>query len=262
MENFKELLEIIIQGKDVRPENISIKDLADIILSFEESFLSLIKKEYPELPDSEIIISLVKISGGSATLTLDSSKHEITDKFSKVWIDNLESEKFERWPPKAIENLRKIRDLTEKRNYEVEFKVPTGDGDFSAKIYPSIRIPGPETYFLTGETTLYGSIERVGGATPKVVIRPSDRETIHCDVSEDLAKEIGKHLYSWCGVKGIAKWDPENYSIAEFEIKEITGYKGKEISRAVRELSELFGKYYKDIKNVEEYVLRIRQGFE
>ena len=254
MNNLNGLMEIKLIGKDISPENMKVKELIEIAGSMEESILPIIKRDNPNVSMDDIIISLVNIGDGCV-------KYRFKSSFSKVALSafialsySIANNAYQNLPAASIEPIKKISNFAKKRNCEVEFRAPVDSEHPIAKITPSTEIVVPELYYLRGETVIYGKVERVGGATPKVVIRISDKETISCDATEELAKKLGYRLYSWVGLSGTAKWNTEDYSIVEFQTEKITEYQETSLSSAMTELSSLIGKYFKDIKDVKKYV--------
>lgn len=74
---------------------------------------------------------------------------------------------------------------------------------------------------LTGETTLYGEVKRVGGFKPRVVLKTIQGDTIYCDASKALAQELGRRLYTEVGVRGQAKWNMQTLRIDAFIIESV-----------------------------------------
>lgn len=257
MYNLKDLMEIKLKGEDIYPENIKAKELADIIINLEESLLNIVKKQHPDISIDEIIIPLVNIDSGSATLRFKPSVPIILSAFIML-SSSIANANFENLPTRSIEGIQVISDFTRKRNCVAEFRVHADSEYPEAIIEPSTDIIVPESFYLIGETVLYGEIERVGGVAPKAVIRIADGRTIHCNVTIELAKELGRRLYSKCGFSGKAKWSAENYLVESFQIEKIIDYQETSILSAITEISSKFGKYYKDIEDVIEYVSKIR----
>ena len=118
-----------------------------------------------------------------------------------------------------------------------------------------------DDYYLIGETVIYGSIQRVGGAEPKISIKNSiDDSTLYCSASKEIAKQIGQNLYEEVGLKGIATWEKTTNQIIDFKVTEITKYKKHSITEGIKGLSNLIGKYWDDVDDVILEVSKLRQG--
>ncbi len=119
-----------------------------------------------------------------------------------------------------------------------------------------IKCKGKDFYLKTF-TNLYGTIERVGGKEPKVRLKIDDNKTITCNASIDITKELGKKLYSYVGISGIAKYHPVDLEIIEFKIEEVLPFEDNRIAKGFKDLSEKFGCYFKDV-DPEKFVKEIR----
>lgn len=258
MDKLHEMMEIRFAGKDIFPETIRAKELADILANIEESLTAIILKENPKVSAEEIIIGLVNIEEGSAKLRFKSSLQALALSAFTLLSSSIVANDFTKIPLTTIKSVRAISDFTKKRNCIAEFRAYADSDNPSASLTPSSEIIIPEIYQLTGETIIYGKVIRVGGITPKVGVKLSDRQTVYCDVKEDLAKEIGHKLYSWVGLSGIAQWNTEDYSLDSFKIEKITEYKEVPLSKSLFELSSVVGKYLKDKVDVIKTVSELR----
>ena len=66
--------EVRIIGDGLSPEIFNASDLAEIAKSVEGTIVPVIKRNNPDLEESEIIIGLVGISGGSIFLTFSQTR--------------------------------------------------------------------------------------------------------------------------------------------------------------------------------------------
>jgi hypothetical protein len=78
---------------------------------------------------------------------------------------------------------------------------------------------------MTGETTVTGTVQRVGGATAtRCLLRvPGRRRLLYCNiVNQELAKRLGQHLYERIVARGTATWIHRNWRIVRFTISDFT----------------------------------------
>jgi hypothetical protein len=258
MNNLHDLMEIRFIGKDLFPETIRAKELADIISNTEDSLTNIIVKENPNISLDNLIIGLVSIEEGSAKLRFKSSIQVVALSAFTLLSASLANNDFTKLPSASINSLKNISDFTKRRNCVAEFRSHADSEIPLASITPSTEIIIPESYYLEGETILYGRVERVGGVKPKIVLRITDNQTVHCDASEALAKEIGRKLYSWVGLLGKAKWNTEDYLLDSFKIEKVTEYQDTPLLKGTTELSSMVGKYLKDKIDVIKIVSDLR----
>jgi hypothetical protein len=101
---------------------------------------------------------------------------------------------------------------------------------------------------------------RVGGETPKARIRMITGKTLSCDVTEELAQQLGERLYQRISLHGKATWDNKNHQLEEFKIDSIGDYVGGDPTEAIKKISELIGTAYDSISDVDKYIEELRNG--
>ena len=82
-----------------------------------------------------------------------------------------------------------------------------------------------KSLFLTGETTVIGHVERVGGATEmKCLLRvPGRRRLLYCNLgNKQLARRLGEHLYQKIVAQGQATWLHRTWRIVQFRINDFS----------------------------------------
>ncbi len=256
-----EIIELRFTG-DISPDRISIRELTDMLVNFEDSVIELILRDHPEVSTEEIIVGLVKIGEGSARFIFRSTFMKYAIPVFILWASSIANNEYKNLPHKSIEASIKIASFAKSRNCIVEFRTGEQSEDVLAKITPETEIIIPESVYLHGETVIYGRIERVGGVKPIVTVRLDDNKLLHCRLSEQKAKNLAPKLYDYVGIKGTAKWNVENYQIEHFEIDRLTEYQQMPISKAVNELAKEFGKYFDAIDDVNKHVSDIRGDLE
>jgi hypothetical protein len=112
---------------------------------------------------------------------------------------------------------------------------------------------------LKGETVVYGTVMRVGGKKPRLMFQPVGLDHVkYSDVTRPLARQLATKLYQVVGLRGIAQWDAQTFELDELEVEEVIDYVPIPVSEAFEGLSNLIGKYYADIDDVEDYVANLR----
>ena len=224
MNNLNELLELKFIGDDISPELIKAKDLAELITAFEDSILRIVLNKNPELIEENKIVGLVNIEKSSAKFRFKPSYPSIALSAFLALSNSITQNNYSKSPLKSVESLVKISEFSKRHNCTAEFRSKINSPQPEAIITPSTLVEVPESLFITGETTIYGKIERVGGAKPKVMIRSEDNNLIICDISEEMAQQLGHKLYKISGFVGSAKWRSDDYSFDSFNIETIIEY--------------------------------------
>ena len=71
--NESNIMEIKFSGENIYPESIDVKELAEVLVAFEQSLTSIILKDSPSISIDQIVIGLVQIDKGSAKLKFKSA---------------------------------------------------------------------------------------------------------------------------------------------------------------------------------------------
>lgn len=255
MDNNKNIIEFTISGDNITPESISIRELTELLTNLENSITAISQiQSKNKLTDT---FTLISIKSGSASYEL--KYPEQYNDSTRIVLNAISNNKINELLPKCIEGIKKIYEFTKRKICKINIKIKDTE-PLEATIDSSMEINEPSSYILQGDTTIYGIVERVGGATgPKVSIRLSNNKTITCSIDENIAKELGKRLYMWVGILGKATWNINDYTIESFDIKGITEYNGGSIIEGFKELSEIAGKYWDGVEAIQT-VKKIRSG--
>lgn len=248
---------IKIRGGGILPENLRAGDLADLIKNFESAIVSTALKNNSKLKKEDVVIGLVGIKRGSITLELVPQLSSIVYPSFQEITYALNNSDYSNLPQNAVDGLREITTFARKHHCEIDFGEQNGKLDVWATLTSETVVN--QTYLISGRTTIYGIVLRVGGADPAVWLRLPDGESLICKTNISFAKRLAEKLYSWVGLEGIAKWNSGNLKVEEFEIKEITEYENESTYKAFKELESLIGPYYREIDNPDQYIYDLRE---
>ena len=249
--------EIKISRAGVNPENLKIGELAELLGAIEESIQPLVFKENPGLSDEQVVIGLTDIQTGSARYKFKANLPAIMLSWATLTSAIAESN-FSELPLKSIKSLKKITAFSKKNKCSIEFYTDNKTTS-SAIIHPDTTIEIPAGRYLEGTTTIYGRVESVGGKQkPRVFLSLLKTPSLHCDVSEEMAIKLAPRLYTWVGVVGRATWNADDHSLEAFEIEDLTPFKDTPLPEAVKELSKVTEKSWKEEKDVIGAIKRLR----
>ena len=86
----------------------------------------------------------------------------------------------------------------------------------------------------------------------------SEHEVVSCRLNEDLAKELGTHLYAVVGLRGQATWDAKDHSLAYFRVEEILPFENVGAASAAYALNDAVQGSYDAVKDVPGFVRKLR----
>ncbi len=139
----------------------------------------------------------------------------------------------------AREGVETAIRFTRKYRGRVEFRQPGGT-DPVAIIDPETSVMGPG--ILRESTVLYGRVYRVGGAEPKIGLEVDpDGARIACGCTVELAQRVAPLLYQRVGLYGEAKWDPEAWSLVEFDAKDLSEFRETPLQESLSALAAIVG---------------------
>ena len=123
---------------------------------------------------------------------------------------------------------------------------------------------GPDTFrqlkaalFIKGETSICGTVKRVGGVTRKScsIRLPSRDELLYCRVQgEELSRKLGRYLYQDVVVSGEATWLRPNWSLVGFMIRSVSQPKQGNPIEAFDAVREAGGGAWDAIDDPEAYL--------
>lgn len=115
--------------------------------------------------------------------------------------------------------------------------------------------------FTTGETTVVGTVKRVGGATAlRCLMRSTGRHHIlYCNVKDkDLARRLGQHLYEQVAATGTARWIHRSWKLYEFTINDFTQPRLGDPATAIEALRRAGLGAWDQIEDPESYIQELR----
>jgi hypothetical protein len=252
-------VEILITGEGMSPGKVRSKEIAEFIESVEEMIASVVIRDHPELSKESIVIGLKNIRPGSIGLEFSPNLAELTLPATRRITTSIAENDFSVLPSNAINALKKLSAFTRRHQCKAEFFAQNGKLEALAVLTPETTIP--DIYPLSGETTLYGEITRVGGSDPKIQFKTLDRKIVYCTTSKTVAKKAGAKLYTKVSLHGLAEWNSETFEIENFNVFDISDYEETSPSVAFEELANLIGNSFDNIKDVNHFVSEIRYGF-
>lgn len=253
------LLGVRLTGGSIKPGSIRSKEIAELIEAYEDMIVSVVIHENPELQKETIVVGLTGITDESIGFLFTPNVQNLTIPAARKVYNTFATLNFNILPPSAIKSANKIISFVKKHNCEAELtEIKENQRKVLAVITPSITIPSIPA--LTGETTLYGEITRVGGIEPKVQFKTVDGQTIYCEVSHELAKKLGRDLYSQVALRGVARWNTYTLELEDFTIEELLDYQETSLTEAFSQLHQAAGDSFEQIDDVPQFVTRLRRG--
>ena len=168
------------------------------------------------------------------------------------------------WSGPTISSLKDVSEVAKSLGVNVEIRKPGSKrrlGDIIAKITPETYDVVSRSAFVHGETSLFGRLVRIGGASEaRCALRiPDESKLIYCGVaSDELARKLSNHLYDDVSVHGVATWLRATWRISSFEINSFDPPKTGTFQDALVDIWRAGGKAWDKVKDPNKFISEMR----
>lgn len=245
-------------GGDIAPGDVAARDLAALLIGAEDAVMGMARKRFPAASEEDLLISLSQIRHDSVGLDFASRTILLAESGFMGLVETIDAGMLDQLPGMSLDGLRILTRFSRERRCQTEFyyqdrsePVLTLQSDFATRV--------PPVQYIRGETTLYGTVERVGGVRPRVKLRLANDNYMHCDASTGLAQQLGSRLYTEVGLDGAARWDPRDGSLVYFQAQAITGYDPVDARLAFEELAEASDGEFEGIADLDSFIASLRE---
>lgn len=239
------------------PDQVSASDLAGLLVRLEKSVIAYARSSGLHLSDQDPSVCLVAVGQGSDRLVFSTAPSIIPAiaSISRAIMDDA----YENIPFETHSELSELSKTIIAKGWELQFKEDTSYGIAPARIGPEreIRLP-TEPPRVKGTTSLLARCLRVGGVRPRAELRLSKgQELLYVDVTEDVARQLGKRLYDQVVLEGKATWRADTWEVVGFTVTSVAEFQKVSPDLAMKQLSEAAKGKWDGIDPVE-YVQKIR----
>lgn len=251
----EKLLKFRLVGENMTPEKISSNEFARLISAYEDALITLFEKQNPDKKNVGFI-SVVGVKNESAGIQFKPNYVDEILVAANTMNNSINNNTYNQLPFKTVERLSYIQNFVNSHNCIAELN--GYDGIASTKITTKTNLYIDKTFYIKGETTIYGKIVRIGGSEPRVRLEFDDGKQLSLKTKESEAKMLSPYLYETIGVKGLATWKKENYELEGIVAQSFIIMDKQSNEDKFKGLGDLLGKYWIDIKNPDEYVNSLR----
>lgn len=251
MDNDSQIIELKFEGNGIKPSKVKASEIADLIRSFEDSIMSIVRSNHPELSEDYVLISFEEIKESS--LSLKCRAHKAAAYVLPAYMaitTSFEHNNFNSLPKSSVEALRTITRFSKRHDCDGAF---IQNDNRLATFNPKTEVSYRASDLIKGETTIYGEVKRAGGEIPKVTLRINDEYSIHFEVRKEIAIQLATQLYKEVGLVGIATWDRTTYRVLDFKAKGIVNLESSSLNDTFNGLYNLLGDHLKRIEDFNSY---------
>jgi hypothetical protein len=219
--------------------------------------------ESRQVPD-DMVIGLVNVRRGSALYSCVSRDPESAKSnlrlVGRVLSDDVEASGGDALA-RALKPIEKLSDVAKSVGCRLEVSLASRPKDalFAVEGGDFARLSA--RLFLSGDTTIIGTVKRVGGQTNMkcALSVPSRSHLLYCDVkSKEVVQRLGKHLYQQIAARGTAVWIHSTWHIYKFKIHDFSQPRIGDTKGAIQQLRSAGLDAWDKVSQPEEYIRGLR----
>jgi hypothetical protein len=264
-------------GSGVKPWTVPLRALSKLMDAIqrlveqsEEEDREVIPAE-PQNQEEELIpalgsnvLKLVQIRSSSAGYALATPYRESALNILSSTGRAIEDPSNSEWSAPTISSLKDVSEIAKSLGVKIEIRKPKKGsklGDVIAKITPTTYTEVANAAFVRGQTTVFGTIERIGGAQDaRCAVRVSEQsKLVYCDLaSDELAKRLAPYLYQAVSLHGEATWLRTNWRLTNFEIRSFDPPKTGSFKDALADIWRAGGKAWDKVEDPDRFIAKLR----
>ena len=260
---------IRLEKPGLRPWDVPARALWHIIIAIQR----LIERTEPEttetgepteepVPKPEAAIRLLDVVSGSAVYPVGAVEPDMAMRILRDMGTNLSHPTVAEWDGATLSSLDEISRAAKSIGCIVEIKSADKQGTVLARITPESYQEVAELAFVRGKSSVYGYLERVGGATqPHCGLRIPSQPTkmIICHVaSEQIARELGPHVYEYVRLFGTVTWYRQGWRVKSVIVEGFEPTKTGPLREALHAIWEAGGKAWDAVDDPEALIRGMR----
>ena len=255
-------------GPGVRPWVVPLRNLSSLFDAVQRVFegeQDIDEQEQKDIEKVQLRLLDVRVSSAAYKVAASHSEHALNR--LKVFGKSLEKPDVVNWETSELSSIHDLSGIAKSLGCRIEFRYPGKQrakfGNVIAKIEPDTYRQIAGTAFISGHTSIYARIERVGGATKQhcgIRIQTQPRKMVVCRVqNEELVRQLGKHIYQEVVLNGMATWLKHNGHLKSMSITSFEEPKKGSICDALERIYQAGGKAWDNIENPDAILMEMRK---
>ena len=171
------------------------------------------------------------------------------------------------WTDPTLSSVGELSEVAKALGCEIEFRLPDKGrqhGEVIAVIRPDTYAGIAASAFITGDTSVYARIERVGGATEMhcgIRLPGQAQRMVICRVhGEELVRELGRYIYQEVFLSGEGTWLRHNLQLKRLDITSFEAPKVGSIRDALRNIHAAGGHAWDRVKDPDSLIREFRRA--
>lgn len=255
MEITSEILEFKFEGNDIKPENLTLNDIAAKLMLFNKLVVPIVEEQFPDANLPTNYVGLENIQNRS--LSFRYLLKERTDLVKSAFLSLLlavQSNEISVLPARTIETLERTSAFNSSNGTRLSFGQVV-NGEFQSLVSFSDQFSAEKIPSIKGKTSIYGHVKWVGGEpNHRASIVLQDNSEIKAILTKSQATELAAYLYDDVRLSGIATWKGDQLKLTEIVVQEINSFKRLSPEDGFQYLRDNLGKYWNDIDDPDKRI--------
>jgi hypothetical protein len=259
-------------GSNVKPWSVPMRSLGRVLAAVQRlvdqrddlADADEEEKSVDVSEDETRTLRLLSVRADSAGYAVASKNKQVTLSILRETGRSIEEPNTANWHPSTVSSLDDLSQIAKQLGCHIELRSiddSGSSGDVIAVIRPSTFAEVQQRAFVRGHTSVYGRLERVGGATAcKCGIHVRGRpKMLFCEITNpDLVCELGKYIYSDVVLSGEVVWYRFDQQIKTMFVSSFSPAKTELISEVAKKIRDAGGCAWDNIADPEAFSREMR----
>ena len=250
------VLEVRFEAKTLRPELISIATLSRVLAAVYQ-LASGRDDEESDFGGEVGPFQLLQVRRGSVAYEFAGESPDQPLGRLRIFGNIIENPETIGENDFVLGPLDTLSGIARKIDCAVTLKEPGKNGGIIAKIEPDTYQSVTTSLFITGPSSIDGTVQGVTGATEmRCRLRvPFQKQLLYCSViNPEIARKIGSSMFNRITAYGEVTWMRDTWRIVRMHITEIHQPKGGKLSEARQAIREAGGKEWDLVSDVPAFL--------
>ena len=261
--------EIRLVGREMRPWGVPMRALARALNAVQRLMEPMDEEDIQEeqitaekAQISNVPLHLIGVVSGSARYSVSANDptHTINTLTEAGYA--LQNPDSDEWSVDLLSPIEELSGIARSLGCAIEFKQPGKQERVFATIDGESYSLLAAKAFVTGESSVYGYLERVGGATDQrcgLRLPSQPKRMIYCTVqTEELIRRLGQHIYENVLVSGTVTWFRRAWRVKHIDVTDFEPSKTGSILETLDRVYEAGGKAWDDVDDPDSLIAEIR----
>lgn len=258
---------VALVGNAVSPERVPVRTLSEILSAVQSLVsgrdLEADAEEVEPKPEPEAeALSLLDVKKGSAVFPCLSRRPTAVDNLTRVgkFLQKPELVEDDRFAF-AMRPTKVLSGVARHLQCRIEIRPAIKSETVFAVIDDTTYARVSESLLVSGETSISGTVQRVGGATEmRCALRVPGRERLlYCDVGSPIvSRKLGEHLYQEVTVSGTATWFQRTWSLYSFRVAEMREVRTASLLDSMKAIYDAGGKGWDSVRSPQDAIRELR----